>query len=54
MQIYNNKMIFEPKRLQIRKLRLNDLQAFHLVQSNKNVMKFVRVKVSRLAEIVIH
>lgn len=50
MQIYNNKMIFETERLQIRKLRSTDLQAFHTMQSNREVMKFVRAKLMNFDE----
>ena len=34
-------MIFETERLLVRKLVLDDLEAFHEMQSNDNVMQFV-------------
>ena len=37
-------MIFETERLFVRKLVLTDFEAFHEMQSNKNVMHFVRAK----------
>lgn len=38
-------MIFKTERLLVRKLTFDDLQPFHKMQSNKNVMRFVRVKI---------
>jgi RimJ/RimL family protein N-acetyltransferase len=35
-------MIFETSRLCIRKLRIDDFRAFHEMQSNSNVMQYVR------------
>ncbi|HHC78570.1 MAG TPA: N-acetyltransferase [Flavobacteriia bacterium] len=34
--------IFETKRLRVRKLKLNDFEPFHTMQSNLNVMQYVR------------
>ena len=36
--------IFETKRLRVRRLKLNDFDAFHKMQSNMNVMQYVRGK----------
>ncbi|PHR72231.1 MAG: GNAT family N-acetyltransferase [Lutibacter sp.] len=38
-------MIFETERLFVRKLAFTDFESFHEMQSNKNVMRFVRAKV---------
>ena len=40
----NTQIIFETQRLIVRKLLLSDLQPFHEMQSNINVMQYVRVK----------
>ncbi len=37
-------MIFETERLFVRKLVLTDFEPFHEMQSNRNVMRFVRAK----------
>ena len=36
--------IFETKRLRVRRLKLDDFEAFHEMQSNTNVMQYVREK----------
>jgi len=38
-------MIFETERLLVRKLSFDDLEPFHEMQSNRNVMRFVRAKI---------
>lgn len=43
-------MIFETKRLLVRKLALDDLQAFHEMQSNPKVMQYVTGDVKSLEE----
>ena len=40
----NTQIIFETQRLIVRKLLLSDLQPFHEMQSNIDVMQYVRVK----------
>ncbi len=37
-------MIFETERLLVRKLSFDDFEPFHKMQSNRNVMRFVRAK----------
>lgn len=43
-------IIFETKRLLVRKLKLDDLEPFHEMQSNINVMKFVRFRAMTFEE----
>jgi RimJ/RimL family protein N-acetyltransferase len=40
----NTQIIFETQRLIVRKLLLSDLEPFHEMQSNINMMQYVRVK----------
>ena len=42
--------IFETKRLIVRKLKLNDFESFHEMQSNYNVMQYVRGKAMTFQE----
>ncbi|MDA9311954.1 GNAT family N-acetyltransferase, partial [Polaribacter sp.] len=42
-------MIFETERLQVRKLILEDLDSFHKMQSNPNVMRYADGEVNTLA-----
>ena len=42
-------MIFETERLQVRKLILGDLDSFHKMQSNPNVMRYADGEVNTLA-----
>ncbi len=43
-------MIFETKRLQIRKLKPSDIEAFHIMQSNSNVMRYTDSPIKNLQE----
>jgi len=43
-------MIFETERLLIRKLNIEDLEPFHLLESNPNVLKYATGKVKSLKE----
>ena len=43
-------MIFETERLLIRKLNIEDLQEFHELESNPNVLKFATGNVKTLEE----
>ena len=43
-------MIFETERLQVRELNLNDLDAFHEMQSNPNVLRYADGKVKSKSE----
>ena len=43
-------MIFETERLLIRKLKLNDLEAFHQLESNPKVLKYATGEVKNLEE----
>ena len=43
-------MIFETNRLCVRKLRIEDFSAFHAMQSNANVMQYVRGSAMTLDE----
>jgi len=44
------RFIFETKRLGVRRLKLNDFDAFHEMQSNLNVMQYVRGKAMTFQE----
>jgi RimJ/RimL family protein N-acetyltransferase len=55
--MYNNiailkrmEVIFETDRLIVRRLKMNDFELFHKMQSNSNVMKFVRPRVNTFEE----
>lgn len=54
MQIYNNitimGAIFETERLNVRKFKLSDFEPFHKMQSNSNVMQYVRAKAMTFQE----
>ena len=43
-------LIYETKRLRVRKLRMDDLKSFHKMQSNPNVMRFVKPTVMNYEE----
>tara|TARA_B100000767_G_scaffold271789_1_gene298140 strand:- start:627 stop:851 length:225 start_codon:yes stop_codon:yes gene_type:complete len=46
----NTQIIFETQRLIVRKLLLSDLEPFHEMQSNINVLQYVRVKAMTFEE----
>ena len=46
----NTQIIFETQRLIVRKLLLSDLEPFHEMQSNINVLQYVRVKAMNFEE----
>ena len=46
----NTQIIFETQRLIVRKLLLSDLESFHEMQSNINVLQYVRVKAMTFEE----
>ena len=46
----NTQIIFETQRLIVRKLLLSDLESFHEMQSNINVLQYVRVKAMNFEE----